>query len=304
MKTAAKGLVSLGATGVRVSPIGVGTNSWGARRESDPGKSATFKALHRAGITLFDTAEIYTGGASERTIGSCIKESRHTPVVLTKFFPTPWRLRGAALPAALGRSLKRLQLPRVDVYLLHFPLPPVKLETWINALADVVDAGLARAVGVSNCNAEQMRRAHATLAARGIPLACNEVEYSLLRRGPESNGLLALCKELGVTLIAYRPLRMGMLTGTYSPANPPPGLRSLMFGRGFLTRLQPLNAALLKIGKKHKKTASQVAINWVICKGALPIPGAKNERQARENAGAMGWRLTAREVAELEAACP
>ena len=130
------------------------------------------------------------------------------------------------------------------------------------------------------------------------------MQYSLLQRRPETNGLLDLCKELGVTLIAYRPLHMGMLTGTYSPQNPPKGMRSMMFGRGFMTRLQPLSDALKRIGQSHGKSPSQVAINWVICKGALPIPGAKNERQARDNAGAMGWSLTPDEVAELESACP
>ena len=304
MKEAVEGLVALGASDVRVSPVGVGTNSWGARGEADPGKKATFEALHATGLTFLDTAEIYTGGSSERTIGQCIKSTGLSPVVLTKFFPLPWRLRGAALPAALSESLKRLQLPRTDVYLLHFPLPPVKLETWINALADVVEAGHARAVGISNCDVEQTRRAHAVLSKRGIPLACNEVQYSLLHRQPETNGLLALCKELGVTLIAYRPLHMGMLTGTYSIENPPKGMRSMMFGRGFMTKLQPLGAAMKRIGEKHGKSASQVAINWVICKGALPIPGAKNERQARDNAGAMGWRLTPDEVVELERGCP
>jgi aryl-alcohol dehydrogenase-like predicted oxidoreductase len=189
------------------------------------------------------------------------------------------------------------------VYLLHFPLPPVALETWADALADAVQAGLTRSVGVSNCSARQTRRAHAALLARGVPLACNEVEYSLLKRAPESTGLLSACRELGVTLIAYRPLVMGMLSGKYTAEHPPAGMRSLLFGRSYLARLQPLIGAMKRIGESHGRTsASQVAINWVICKGALPIPGAKDEKQARENAGAMGWRLSEKEIAELEAA--
>ena len=188
-------------------------------------KQPTFDALLAAGINLFDTAEIYTMGASERTIGHCIKGSDRSapasPVVLTKFFPMPWRLGKPALLAALKRSLERLQLSRVDVYLLHFPIPPVALETWADALADAVQAGLTRAVGISNCNVMQTRMAHAVLAARGVPLACNEVELSLLKRAPERTGLLDTCKELGVTVIAYRPLAMGMLTGKYNPEHPP-----------------------------------------------------------------------------------
>jgi aryl-alcohol dehydrogenase-like predicted oxidoreductase len=297
--------VPLGRTEVRVSPVGVGTNSWGAERRADPKKQPTFEALLAAGITLFDTAEIYTMGASERTIGHCIKAAREQaapPVVLTKFFPMPWRLGTPALPAALKRSLERLQLPRVDVYLLHFPLPPVALEAWADALADVVQAGLTRSVGISNCNARQTRRAHAVLSARGVPLACNEVEFSLLKRAPETTGLLSACRELGVTLIAYRPLVMGMLSGKYTAEHPPAGPRSLMFSRRYLVRLHPLIGAMKRIGESHDgKSVSQVAINWVIRKGALPIPGAKDEKQARENAGAMGWRLSDTEIAELEA---
>jgi aryl-alcohol dehydrogenase-like predicted oxidoreductase len=293
--------IALGSTDVRVSAVGVGTNSWGAKNERDPGKRATFEALMAAGINFFDTAEIYTAGRSERTLGRCIRDTDTAPVVLTKFFPMPWRLRGRALPVALRNSLERLQLPRADVYLLHYPLPPVAIETWAAFLADAVAAGLAKSVGVSNCSPAQMRRAHAALAARGIPLACNEVEYSLFSRAPEQTGLSRLCREMGVTLIAYRPLAQGMLSGKYSPAHPPTGFRSLLFSRKFLAGVPPVVDVLRRIGEKHGKSVSQVAMNWVICKGALPIPGAKDPLQAKENAGAMGWRLLPEEMAELDA---
>jgi aryl-alcohol dehydrogenase-like predicted oxidoreductase len=298
-------MITLGPTQVRVSPMGVGTNSWGVRRAADPGKLPAFKALMDAGVNLFDTAEIYTLGASERTLGHCIRAGDKTPIVLTKFFPLPWRWRKQDLTGALHASLERLGLAQVDVYLLHFPWPPVALEIWADALADVAHAGLARAVGISNCTAEQTRRAHTTLAARGVALACNEVEFSLLKRDPQSNGLLSLCHELDVTLIAYRPLAMGMLTGKYSTENPPKGARAAMFSRRYLAGLQPLISAMTRIGEIHGgKTASQVAINWVICKGALPIPGVKDLGQALQNAGALGWRLSEEEIAALEAAAP
>jgi len=293
--------VALGMTDVRVSPVGVGTNSWGAKNERDPGKRATFEALMNAGITLFDTAEIYTGGRSERTLGQCIRDTGKAPVVLTKFFSLPWRLRGPALTSALKASLARLQLLRADVYLLHFPLPPVALETWAAFLADAVKAGLTKSVGVSNCSPAQMRRAHAALSARGVPLACNEVEYSLLKRAPEKTGLLSLCREMDVTLIAYRLLAQGMLSGRYSPEHPPAGVRKLLYGKKFLSQAAPVVEALRRIGAKHGKTASQAAINWIICKGALPIPGAKDPQQARENAGAMGWRMAPEDIAALDA---
>jgi aryl-alcohol dehydrogenase-like predicted oxidoreductase len=292
--------VALGFTDLRVSPVGVGTNSWGAKGEVDPGKRATYEALIAAGINLFDTAEIYTGGRSEITLGQCIRDTATQPVVLTKFFPMPWRLRGHALPSCLRKSLERLRLPRADVYLLHYPLPPVSIETWAAFLADSVAAGLARTVGISNCTPAQMRRTHAVLAARAVPLACNEVEYSLFRRAPERTGLLSLCREMGVTLIAYRPLAQGMLSGKYSIEHPPVGIRSLMYRRKFLAGVPPVLDALRRIGERHGKSVSQAAINWIICKGALPIPGAKDPYQARENAGAMGWRLLPEEVEELD----
>ncbi|MGD0725637.1 MAG: aldo/keto reductase [Spirochaetia bacterium] len=298
-------MIALGPTQVRVSPMGVGTNSWGLRRAADPGKLPAFKALMGAGVNLFDTAEIYTLGASERTLGHCIGASGTTPVVLTKFFPLPWRWRKQDLPGALHASLARLGLAKVDVYLLHYPLPPVALETWADALADAAHAGLARAVGISNCNAEQTRRAHAALAARGVSLVCNEVEFSLLKRDPQNNGLLSVCRELDVTLIAYRPLAMGVLTGKYSTKNPPKGARAAMFSRRYLAGLAPLISAMARIGENHGgKSASQVAINWVMCKGALPIPGVKDLGQALQNTGALGWRLSEEEIAELEAAAP
>ena len=284
--------VVLGRTGIRVGAVGVGTNTWGSRGEPDPGKRSTFDALLGAGVTLFDTAEIYTAGASEKTIGRCIRESGLTPTVLSKFFPYPWRLRKGAMNAALGRSLSRLEVPRVDVYLLHFPWPPVSVETWADALADEVKTGRARAVGISNCTPAQTRRAHAALAARGVPLACNEVEYNLLNRGPETSGLAATCRELGVTLIAYRPLAMGVLSGKYTAENPPRGPRGVKYNRASLARIAPLQEAVSRIGEAHGKTPAQVAINWLLAKGALPIPGARNAAQAQENAGAMGWRMS------------
>lgn len=204
---------------------------------------------------------------------------------------------------ALRGSLERLGVDQVDLYLIHWPYPPVPLETWVDALADAVEARLAQAVGVSNFDLSQMRRAHEVLAQRDVSLAANQVQYSLLHRDPERSGLLDACRDLGVTLIAYSPMAMGMLTGKYTPDNPPPGYRGRRFGPQSLARTQPLIALLREIGEAHGgKTPAQVALNWVICKGAVPIPGAKNARHAEQNAGALGWRLTADEVAALDTA--
>ncbi|MBS1251903.1 MAG: putative oxidoreductase [Anaerolineales bacterium] len=298
----------LGSADLQVSRLGIGTWAWGDRLfwgfggdydESDV--EAAFQASLDAGINFFDTAEIYGFGRSEKLLGQFSRESGQRVVVATKFFPYPWRWRRKSLLDALRGSLGRLGLSQVDVYQIHWPYPPVPIESWAAGLADAVDAGLVRAVGVSNYNVDQMRRAHAVLASRGVPLAANQVEYSLLEREPERNGLLDACRELGVTLIAYSPLAQGLLTGKYTPDNTPSGARSFRYNRQYVGGVQPLVALLRQLGAVHGgKTPAQVALNWVICKGAIPIPGAKNARQAQENAGALGWRLTGGQVAALD----
>ncbi len=300
--------VPLGPTDIRISPLGLGTWAWGdklvwgyGKGYSDADLEEAFRVSVEQGISFFDTAEIYGWGKSERLLGEFARRLGAPIVIATKFFPYPWRLRKAALARALRGSLRRLGVERIDLYQIHWPFPPRSIETWMDALADAVSAGLVRAVGVSNYDVEQTRRAHAALAARGVPLASNQVQYNLLHRDPETSGLLDLCQELNVTLIAYSPLGMGALTGKYTPENPPGGARGRRYTRDFLKRVQPLIHLMREIGEGHGgKTPAQVALNWVMCKGAVPIVGAKNRRQAEENAGALGWRLTADEVAALD----
>ena len=306
-------LIPLGKTDIRISPLGLGTWQWGDRMMWGYGKTHTDSDLHDAfqvslqsGINFFDTAEVYGKGRSEQLLGACLQEARQSPlvaplVVATKFMPYPWRLRKGALLSKLRASLARLGLERVDLYQIHWPFRPVPIETWANALADAVQAGLTRTVGVSNYNSAQMLRVHAALVKRGVPLASNQVEFHLLNRRVEREGLLKLCRELGVTLIAYSPLAKGLLTGKYSPQTRPHGMRRYLFRRARLGKIQPLIQLLRAIGDAHDgKSPAQVALNWLICKGAVPIPGAKNARQARDNAGALGWRLAEHEIAALD----
>jgi aryl-alcohol dehydrogenase-like predicted oxidoreductase len=140
----------------------------------------------------------------------------------------------------------------------------------------------------------------AQLAARGLPLATNQIEFSLLRRRPETGGLIATCAELGVVPLAYSPIGQGRLTGKYSAANPPPGRRG--FSAHPMEQVDRIVAELRRIGEAHDRTPSQVALNWLIAKGSVPIPGAKNKKQAEENSGALGWSLTADERSALDAA--
>lgn len=305
-------LIPLGKTELRISPIGLGTWQWGDRMMWAYGKTHTdddirsaFQVSLEKGGNWFDTAEVYGMGRSEQLLGELVQAVMQQPdavrpLVATKFFPFPWRLTRAQFRRALQSSLRRLGLTYVDLYQMHWPLPPVTVETWANALADAADAGLARAVGVSNCNADQMLRAHITLDRRGMALASNQVSYSLLDRQVERNGLLKLCQEREITLIAYSPLAKGMLTGKYTPENLPAGMRGRTYTAQYLRRVQPLVRLVQQLGQDHGKTAAQVALNWVICKGAVPIPGAKNAIQAEANMGALGWRLKDDQIAALD----
>lgn len=302
-------MITLGSTDLQITQLGIGTWAWGDRWLWEFGRGygqaeveAAFQASLAAGINFFDTAEVYGWGRSEQLLGQFIRASGEAVVVATKFMPYPWRMRRTDLRQALERSLDRLGLSRVDLYQIHWPIPLRSIETWMDELADAVEDGLVRSVGVSNYNLKQMRRAHAALAQRGIPLASNQVKYSLLNRKPEATGLLEACHALGVTLIAYSPLAQGLLTGKYTPQNKPPGLRGFRTSRRRLIQIQPLIPILRQVGETHGgKSPAQVALNWVICKGAVPIPGAKDARQAQENIGALGWRLTDEQVAALDA---
>ncbi|HOF89903.1 MAG TPA: aldo/keto reductase, partial [Armatimonadota bacterium] len=199
-------------------------------------------------------------------------------------------------------SLERLRLPAVDLYQLHVPYALTPMDTWLAALAEAVEAGVARAAGVSNFSAMQMVRAHALLEKRGVALASNQVHYSLLHRAPETRGLLDVCRDLGITLIASMPLAQGLLTGKYTPEHPPNGPRGRRYRQRELEAVAPLLEALRRVGDAHGgRTPAQVALNWTIGKGVVPIAGVRTAAQVAENAGALGWRLTAEEEAELDA---
>ena len=298
----------LGKTEVRLPPVGTGAWSWGDRLVWGFGEDydasavrGAFEASMESGVDFFDTAEAYGRGKSERLLGQFIHSQKQRVLVATKLTPFPWRLWNGNVHKALEASLERLDLPQVDLYQVHWPFPLIPVERWADGLAEAVQAGLTRAVGVSNYNEKQMRQMHQALQARGVKLASNQMEYSLYNRKVERNGVLKACRELGVTLIAYSPLGQGILTGKYTPEKRPGGIRGWRYNRATLEKIQPLLREMRQIGQRHgEKTPAQVAINWLICKGTLPIPGAKNAQQARENAGASGWRMSDEEVHRLD----
>jgi aryl-alcohol dehydrogenase-like predicted oxidoreductase len=301
---------TLGTTGIEVTPIGFGTWAWGDSLFWGYGKDygeadlkLAFQAAINKGITFLDTAEIYGLGKSEELLGKFIKETNATTQIASKYMPLPWRFRSEDLADAVTASLKRLRMPSMDLYQVHWPFPSLlSQEGLMNALADEVEQGRIKAIGVSNYNAEQMREAHKLLAKRGIPLAVNQMRYSLITREIESNGVMAAAQELDVTILAYSPLAQGLLTGKYTATNSPSGARSMdqRFKGAGLRKVQPLLEKLSELGEKYGKTQAQVALNWLMCQpGVIPIPGIKSAAQVDQNAGALGWELSAKEVAEL-----
>ena len=309
---------TLGRSNLRVPRMGVGAMTWGDAKglaRLHPAKTAyggaegfeeekrALEVSIAAGANLFDTAAMYSGGASERRVGEL---ARGRDILVATKFPSGFSFRVEDFPKELEASLARLGRNSIDLYQHHFPNARLSIPKLMDLVADAVEAGKIKAVGVSNYSAEQMREAHSALAKRGIPLASNQVEYSLLHRQPEVNGVLDACRELGITLIAYTPLAGGILTGKYSAQNRAGGFfRRVLpqYNRQALEAAQPVIKLLQEIGDHYSKTPSQVAIRWLIENPiVLPIPGVKNSKQAMDNVATLTFALTPEEVDALSQA--
>lgn len=305
--------IALGKSGLQVTALGIGTWAWGDKLFWNYGNSygaaqveEAYKESVKVGITFFDTAEVYGLGESEKLLGQLMKQIDRPVDIATKYGPLPWRFTAESVSEAITASLQRLQSEKVTLYQVHWPFAfLMSQETLMNALANEVQKGRIGCIGVSNYTAQQMREANDILAKRDIPLAVNQVQYSLLSRKVETQGIISTARELGITILAYSPLAQGLLTGKYTSQsqNTPDGARRLdsRFNSQGLQKIEPVLNLLSQLGEKYQKTSSQIALNWLIAQGnIIPIPGAKNARQAIDNAGALGWRLEAEEVAKLE----
>jgi aryl-alcohol dehydrogenase-like predicted oxidoreductase len=291
----------------------VGTWAWGDKGVWGMGgydQSLTESTIHdaweasiEAGVVFFDTAEVYGSGESERIIGRLLASDptvRSSVVIATKFMPSPWKVNvHARLLSAARQSLERLGCDTIDLYQIHGPISLRSHDALAEALAAAQAEGLVKAVGVSNYSAKETRSMDAALRKRGLRLASNQIEFSLLRTMPRRVGLLDCCRELGVVPLAYSPIGQGRLTGKYTASNPPPGGRT--FSAHPMEQVDAIVAELRRIGEAHDgRTPSQVALAWLIAQGAVPIPGAKNRSQAEQNAGALGWQMTDDELARLD----
>jgi aryl-alcohol dehydrogenase-like predicted oxidoreductase len=308
MQNAIENRITLGKSELKISPLGVGTWAWGdsftwgfGRTYNQEDVRQAFQTSMDAGAVLIDTAEVYGLGKSEKLIGQLLPNISGTPVLATKFFPFPWRFTEGRFRNALKNSLRRLGVEQVDLYQMHWPFKPNSVENWMDAMASVVKDGLVRFVGVSNYDLDQTRRAQDALAKHGLDLASNQIHYSLIKRDAETDQLIEYSHSQNISVIAYSPLAQGLLTGKYTPDHLPGGGVLRRNGAKEIEPIQPLLGLMREIGEAHSgKTIAQVALNWTICKGTIPIPGAKNRNQAADNCAALDWRLTADEIEALD----
>ncbi|WP_420640697.1 aldo/keto reductase [Candidatus Leptofilum sp.] len=309
-------LRQLGQTDILISPIGLGCwqfseGQGGARGSWDPVSVEETNGIVQAaldgGINWFDTAELYGHGRSERAIARALKlagKSDSEVIVATKWNPLGRTAR--SIGRTIGERQECLNGYTIDLHQIHVPVGFTTRRSEMNAMADLVEAGKIRSIGISNFSARQMRRAHEVLLTRGMRLASNQVRYNLLNRRIETNGVLDTAKELGVTIIGYSPLDSGLLTGKFHK-NP-----ELLNSRPFLRRSQlrrriessrELVNALENIAQSHGVTASQVAINWLLNfhgDTVVVIPGASKVRHAEQNVGAMTFTLSDAELSRID----
>jgi aryl-alcohol dehydrogenase-like predicted oxidoreductase len=278
----------------------VGTNRWSYGRNDDSVQQA-FSTFLDNGINFFDTAEIYGRGRSEHLLGACLRRDERPVLIASKVAPWPTRFSRRQFMAALDASLRRLGVPVIDLYYVHWPFTYLRVESLMDVMAQAVEAGKIRAVGVSNFTAVQMRRAADQLARYNIPLAANEVHYSLAHRHPEANGVLDACRELNVALVAYRPLEGGLFasgTSSLSPSGGAPSFRSTTAAQAAIQQATGAIAQERGIG------ASQVTLNWLLRRDPciIPIPGATKAGHARENATTLRWEMSDEEFAAIDQA--
>jgi pyridoxine 4-dehydrogenase len=319
---------------LRISALGCGTWSWGNRLlwDYDPSQDEeiyqAYQLVRRAGVSVFDTADSYgtldLNGRAELLLGEFEKRyqsdlssaqkpwwdvsgngsvAQRPQQVATKFAPYPWRVtRGSILEAAKA-SLNRLEQPKLAIAQAHWSTAnyqPFQEGAIWEGLADVYDAGLCEAVGVSNYGPNQLRKVAQRMQERQVPLATAQIQYSLMTY-QAALPMKDTCDDVNCRLISYSPLCLGLLTGKYTVDNlPRPGNPRRQLFKELLPGSQDLIRTLQAMAREYKKTPSQVAINWASCKGTVPIPGCRTVAQARENLGAVGWQLKSDAVAELD----
>jgi aryl-alcohol dehydrogenase-like predicted oxidoreductase len=309
----------LGKSEIEITPIGLGCwqfsegtgvagGFWSAV-SSDITNQIVAESL-KGGINWFDTAQVYGRGRSERGLARALVKAGKSPgdvVVATKWWPM-MRTAGS-IKRTIDDRLNYLEPFPIDLHQVHHPFSLARLSAQMKNMADLVEAKKIRAVGISNFSAKGMRRAHALLAKRGLPLVSNQVKYSMLDRRIERNGVLKAAKDLSITIIAYSPLEQGILTGKFhddpSLIQSRPWMRRQMpsFRKKGMDESRPVIDALKEIAKAHSVTSAQVALHWLTHfhgDTVVAIPGASKAGHVKQNVGAMGFTLSDKEMERLD----
>jgi aryl-alcohol dehydrogenase-like predicted oxidoreductase len=298
----------LGKSDLHVTSIGLGAWSWGATRFWGYGKRYGRKEVEEAwwksiemGVNFVDTASVYGNGESERIIGDLLKRTEQDIVIATKYFPL--HLMTTSIRGAAERSLRRLGLKEVDLYQVHFPPRLMSLRGTMREMERLVKEGKVRYIGVSNFSVKQLEAARSYLSREEV--VSNQIQYSLVHRRPEQTGMVEHARKEGVTIIAYSPIAMGLLTGKYNVGNRPGGVRKFnrKFSKKGMRQVAPFLAELREMAKPECGSMAQASLAWLLKDpNVVVIPGAKNPRQAEENVGAATCHITDAEVSIMDEA--
>ncbi|GGF58215.1 aldo/keto reductase [Azorhizobium oxalatiphilum] len=303
----------LGKSGLEVSALGYGCMGLNFGYASALGKAESITLIRQAaerGVTFFDTAEIYGPFTNEEIVGEALAPIRDDVVIATKFGfgyldgkPNGVNSRPERIRAAVEGSLKRLGIETIDLLYQHRVDPEVPIEDVAGTVKDLIAEGKAKHFGMSEPGAQTVRRAHAVQ-----PVAVLQNEYSLWTRGPETNGILETCEELGIGLVPYSPLGKGFLTGAMNAAT---AIGDTDFRKGLprfspeaMAKNQALVDLLKTIGAAKGATPAQIALAWLLARKPwiVPIPGTTKLHRLEENLGAADVELTAADLAQIEAA--
>jgi len=313
----------LGSSGLRVPALSFGTGTFGGRGPlfSAWGQSDAREARRlidiclEAGVTLFDTADVYSNGASEEILGDAIKGRRDAVLISTKTGlpmgdgPSDWGASRARLIGAVDDALRRLATDHIDLLQLHAFDASTPVEELMETLARLIAAGKLRYAGVSNYPGWQLMKAQAFAVQHGLPrFVAHQVYYSLIGRAYEDD-LMPLAADQGIGALVWSPLGWGRLTGKIGRDHPIPAGSRLHETEQFAPpvaqeHLYRVIDAIKAISAETDKTVPQVAINWLLRRPTVSsvIIGARNEEQLRQNLGAIGWSLSPEQIAALDAA--
>lgn len=293
---------NLGKSDLRVFSIGLGTGQFGSRawgyniRFGDEDIIKIIRHSANLGINLFDTSETYGYGKSEMLLGEALRQfDRDDLIIVSKV--APWNLTNKRLPKAVERSLKRLNIDVIDLFLVHYPNFLVPIKETFRTMEKLIKRGKLRYIGVSNFSQHLLRKAQENLSFSEI--VTNEVEYNILSRKAEKE-IIPFCYKQNISIIAYSPLAGGVLSGKYSYCQPPKDkARAFNFlaKAKFLKRAQPLFEALREIAEAKKASIAQIALSWILrLPTCVAIPAALTCEQVEENVQASNLRLSSKHI--------